>query len=453
MSFIAGNYVTGKCLSRRTVLRSAGAVLGIPLLDAMLPAGPAEAKSWEKQTVQRLQYVYMPMGCDHSRWTPKGSTLGELPSILAPLAPVRDRINVLTNLELANAYPGSHATSNSAFLSCSTAKHTESTDYFLGTTADQIAAKHVGNETKLASMELSMDLTQMAGQCDNGYACAYQNNLSWSSPTTPLPSEAHPRIVFEAMFGQGGTATERAKSREQQSRLLDSMADEIGQLKVRVGPADKRILDQYLESLRSVERRLEKSESDQNTGDGRDFERPLGVPASYEEHAKLMIDLQVLAMQADLTRVITFQLARETSKRSYPEVGVPESHHPLSHHGNNPNKIERLAKINRFHVSLFAYLLGRLAATEERSTPLLNNTVCMLGSGMGNPNVHDHTNLPTIVAGGNAAGFTGGKHIEYPKHTPLANIHLTLLQSLGLDLESFADSTGSSPELSLSHKQ
>ena len=453
MSFIAGNYVTGKCLSRRTVLRSAGAVLGIPLLDAMLPAGPAEAKSWEKQTVQRLQYVYMPMGCDHSRWTPKGSTLGELPSILAPLAPVRDRINVLTNLELANAYPGSHATSNSAFLSCSTAKHTESTDYFLGTTADQIAAKHVGNETKLASMELSMDLTQMAGQCDNGYACAYQNNLSWSSPTTPLPSEAHPRIVFEAMFGQGGTATERAKSRKQQSRLLDSMADEIGQLMVRVGPADKRILDQYLESLRSVERRLEKSESDQNTGDGRDFERPLGVPASYEEHAKLMIDLQVLAMQADLTRVITFQLARETSKRSYPEVGVPESHHPLSHHGNNPNKIERLAKINRFHVSLFAYLLGRLAATEERSTPLLNNTVCMLGSGMGNPNVHDHTNLPTIVAGGNAAGFTGGKHIEYPKHTPLANIHLTLLQSLGLDLESFADSTGSSPELSLSHKQ
>ena len=452
MSFIAGNYLTGKCLSRRTALRSAGAVLGIPLLDAMLPAGPAEAKSREKQTVQRLQYVYMPMGCDHSRWTPKGSTLGELPSILAPLAPVRDRINVLTNLELANAYPGSHATSNSAFLSCSTAKHTESTDYFLGTTADQIAAKHVGNETKLASMELSMDLTQMAGQCDNGYACAYQNNLSWSSPTTPLPSEAHPRIVFEAMFGQGGTATERAKSHEQQSRLLDSMADEIGQLKVRVGPADKRILDQYLESLRSVERRLEKSESDQNTGDGRDFERPLGVPASYEEHAKLMIDLQVLAMQADLTRVITFQLARETSKRSYPEVGVPESHHPLSHHGNNPNKIERLAKINRFHVSLFAYLLGRLAATEERSTPLLNNTVCMLGSGMGNPNVHDHTNLPTIVAGGNAAGFTGGKHIEYPKHTPLANIHLTLLQSLGLDLESFADSTGSSPELSLSHK-
>jgi hypothetical protein len=452
MTFIGGNYITGKCLSRRTALRTAGTVVGIPLLDAMLPAGAAAAKSSEQQTVQRLQYVYMPMGCDHSRWTPKDANLDVLPSILEPLKPVRDRINVLSNLELANAYPGSHATSNSAFLSCSTAKHTESTDYFLGTTADQIAARHIGNATKLPSMELSMDLTQMAGQCDNGYACAYQNNLSWSSPTTPLPSEAHPRIVFETMFGQGGTATERAKSRKQQSRLLDSMADEIGQLKFQVGPADKRILDQYLDSIRSVERRLEKAESDQNNGEGRDFERPLGVPASYEEHAKLLIDLQVLALQADLTRVITFQLARETSKRSYPEVGVPESHHPLSHHGNNPKKIERLAKINRFHVSLFSYLLTSLADTEERSTPLLNNTVCLLGSGMGNPNVHDHTNLPTIVAGGNAAGFTGGNHIEYPKHTPLANIHLTLLQSMGINMDSFADSTGPSPELTVTRK-
>ena len=452
MTFHAGNYISGKCLSRRTALRTAGAVLGIPLLDAMVPAGPAAAHSWTRQTVQRLQYVYMPMGCDHSRWTPTGSDLTDLPYILEPLKPVRDQINVLTNLELAKAYPGSHATSNSAFLSCSTAKHTESTDYFLGTTADQIAAKHIGRDTKLPSMELSMDLTQMAGQCDNGYACAYQNNLSWSSPTTPLPSEAHPRIVFEALFGQGGTAIERAQSRKQQSSLLDSMADEIAKLKQQVGAADKRILDQYLQSIRGVERRLDKSESDQNNGEGRDLERPLGVPASYEEHAKLLIDLQVLALQADLTRVITFQLARETSKRSYPEVGVPESHHPLSHHGNNPKKIERLAKINRFHVSLFAYLLTQLATTEERNQPLLNSTACMLGSGMGNPNVHDHTNLPTIVAGGTGAGFTGGKHIEYPKHTPLANIHLTLLQSMGLNLESFADSTGPSAELTVSRK-
>ena len=450
MTVIAGNFVSGKCLARRTVLRSVGAVLGIPLLDAMLPAGPAAAGALARQRIQRLQYVYMPMGCDHSRWIPEGSQLNELPYILEPLKQVKHHVNVLTNLELAKAYPGSHATSNSAFLSCSTAKHTESTDYFLGTTADQIAAQQIGKNTKLPSMELSMDLTQMAGQCDNGYACAYQNNLSWSSPTTPLPSEAHPRIVFEAMFGHGGTAIERAQSRKQQVSLLDSMADEISKLRLQVGAGDKRIIDQYLQSIRSVERRLAKSESDQNKGAGRDMERPLGVPASYEEHAKLMIDLQVLALHADISRVITFQLARETSKRSYPEVGVPDSHHPLSHHGNNPKKIERLAKINRFHVSLFGYLLNQLAATEERGIPLLSSTACMLGSGMGNPNIHDHTNLPTIVAGGTAAGFTGGKHIKYPSHTPLANIHLTLLQSMGLNLDSFADSTGPSPELTAS---
>jgi len=447
MSFNAGNFISGKSLSRRTVLRTAGAVVGIPLLESMLPAGPAAAKTLLSQSAKRLQYTYMPMGCDQSRWKPQNRDLSELPFILEPLDPVRDRINVLSNLELANAYPGSHATSNSAFLSCATAKHTESTDYFLGTTADQVAAKHLGHHTKLPSMELSMDLSQMAGQCDNGYACVYQNNLSWSSPTTPLPSEAHPRIVFESMFGEGGTAKERAFALKQKSSLLDSMADEIGNLRNRVGASDKRVLDQYLESIRNVERRLEKAKSDQNAGETRDMERPLGVPASYEEHAKLLIDLQVLSMQADITRVITFQLARETSKRSYPEVGVPESHHPLSHHGNNPKKIERLAKINRFHVSLFSYLLSRLATTQERGMPLLDSTICLFGSGMGNPNIHDHTNLPTIFAGGDTAGFSGGRHLEYPKHTPLANIHLTMLQSIGLDLPTFADSTGASPEL------
>ena len=447
MTFTAGNIISGKCLSRRTALRTAGAVVGVPLLDAMLPAGSAAARSHVEQSAKRLQYVYMPMGCDHSRWTPDGETLDNLPYILRPLEAVRDRINVLSNLELAPAYPGSHATSNSAFLSCARAKHTESTDYFLGTTADQLAARHFGKATRIPSMELSMDLTQMTGQCDNGYACVYQNNLSWSSPTTPLPSEAHPRIVFESMFGEGGTATERHKSLRQQHSLLDSMAEEIASLKSKVGASDKRTLDEYLQSIRSVEQRLKKAESDENNGVGRDRERPLGVPASYEEHAKLMIDLQVLAMQADVTRIVTFQLARETSKRSYPEVGVPQSHHPLSHHGNNEKKIEGLAKINRFHVSLFAYLLSRLVGTEERGGSLLDSTVCLFGSGMGNPNVHDHTNLPTLVAGGDDAGFTGGKHIEFPEHTPLANIHLTLLQGMGMDMEKFADSTGVSPEL------
>lgn len=440
-------FLTGKSISRRTVLRGAGAALALPLLDAMLPAGPALAKSSASKPVKRLQYVYMPMGCDHSRWTPKGDTLKELPFILEPLAPVRDKLNVVSNLELANAYPGSHATSNSAFLSCARAKHTESTDYYLGTTADQIAAKNIGQVTKLPSLELSMDLAQMVGQCDNGYACVYQNNLSWSSPTTPLPSEAHPRIVFETMFGEGGSVEERRAALRRQASLLDALADEISRLKRDVGAADRARIDQYLESVREVERRIDKADSDVNRGKLRDLERPLGVPASYEEHAKLMFDLQVLAMQGDVTRVMTFQLARETSKRSYPEIGVPDSHHPLSHHGNNPDKIARMAKINRFHISLFAYFLQKLAKTPEADGTLLDHTLCLYGSGMGNPNVHDHTNLPTIVAGGSTAGLEGGRHIRYEKVTPLANVHLTLLHKAGVDLERFSDSTGTTAEL------
>jgi len=441
------NFITGKSLSRRAVLRGAGAAVALPLLDAMLPAGSALAKSPAARPVKRLNYVYMPMGCDHSRWTLKGDTLDELPFILEPLAPVRDKLSVIANLELAQAYPGSHATSNSAFLSCARAKHTESTDYHLGITADQIAAQHIGQVTKLPSLELSMDLAQMVGQCDNGYACVYQNNLSWSSPTTPLPSEAHPRIVFEKMFGEGGSIEQRRFALRSQASLLDSMADEIHRLKHQVGASDRRKIDQYLESIREVERRLGKSEADVNQGKLRDLERPLGVPASYEEHAKLMFDLQVLAMQGDVTRVMTFQLARETSNRSYPEIGVPDSHHPLSHHGNDPDKIARLAKINRFHVSLFAYFLGKLAETPEADGTLLDHSLCLFGSGMGNPNVHDHTNLPTIVAGGSVAGLKGGRHIRYQDVTPLANIHLSLLHRAGVDLERFADSTGAAPEL------
>ncbi len=441
------SFLTGKSISRRTVLRSAGAAIALPLLDAMLPAGPAAARSPVARPVKRLNYVYIPMGCDHSRWTPDGDTLDELPYILQPLAPVREKLNIVSNLELANAYPGSHATSNSAFLSCARAKHTESTDYYLGTTADQIAAKQIGQETKLPSLELSMDLAQMVGQCDNGYACVYQNNLSWSSPTTPLPSEAHPRVVFEMMFGEGGSIAERRIALHRQASLLDSMAEEIRHLKREVGASDRVRIDQYLDSIREVERRIEKSDSDINSGKLRDLERPLGVPASYAEHARLMFDLQVLAMQGDVARVMTFQLARETSKRSYPEIGVPDSHHPLSHHGDDPERVARMAKINRFHVSLFAGFLRKLAETPEAGGSLLDHTLCLYGSGMGNPNVHDHTNLPTIVAGGAVAGLVGGRHIRYQSATPLANLHLTLLHKAGVDLERFADSSGTTPEL------
>ncbi len=292
-----------------------------------------------------------------------------------------------------------------------------------------------------------MDMMQVVGQCDNGYACVYHNNLSWSSPTTPLPSEAHPRIVFESMFGEGGTAKERRAALRKQASLLDSMADEISRLKRELGAHDHRKIDQYLESVREVERRIQKSEADVDTQGLPDLDRPMGVPTSFGEHAKLMFDLQILAMQGDITRVTTFQLARETSNRSYPELGVSESHHPLSHHGNNPKKIAKMAKINQFHVSLFADFLKKLKETPEGNGTLLDNTICLYGSGMGNPNKHDHTNLPTIVAGGSGVGMKGGRHIRYKKVTPLANVHLTLLDKVGVDLDRFADSTGKMNEI------
>lgn len=435
------NFITRKFLPRRTFLRGVGATLALPLLESMVPAATPLAKT-AGHPVRRLGFVFMPMGCDQSRWTPRGDTLGELPPILGSLAPVRDQVSIISNLELQNAYPGSHATSNSAFLSAAKAKLTESTDYYLGTTVDQIAAQRIGQATQLPSLELAMDHLQVVGQCDNGYACAYQNNLSWSSPTTPLPAEAHPRIVFESLFGEGGNLAERRAALKKRASLLDSFAEDLGRLKRDLGPSDRAKLSQYVETVREVERRIQKAESDTRDNPLPDLDRPVGVPAAYADHARLMFDLQVLALQGDVTRVITFQLARETSNRTYPEIGVSDPHHPLSHHGNDPAKIERMSKINAFHVSLFAEFLGKLKATREGDGTLLDHSLYLYGSGIGNPNVHDHSNLPIIVAGGAAGGMKGGRHIRYVRPTPLANLHLTLLDKVGVRLESFADSNG-----------
>jgi hypothetical protein len=392
----------------------------------------------------------MPMGCDQSRWTPPGADgkLGELSPILQSLGPVKENVTAITNLELRNAYPGSHATSNSAFLSCAKAKHTESSDYYLGTTADQLAAQQIGKDTQLPSLELAMDMLQTTGQCDNGYACVYQNNLSWSSPTTPLPYEAHPRVVFERLFGEGGSLAERRAALRKRASLLDYLTEDIASLKRKLGPADQAKINEYLDTVREVERRIQKAETDAaSTSLPADLDRPLGVPAAYADHAKLMFDLQVLAMQGDITRIITFQLARETSNRTYPEIGVSDPHHPLSHHGNDPEKIARMAKINAFHVSLFAYYVERLKATPDGDGSLLDHSLILYGSGIGNPNVHDHTNLPILVAGGAAAGVKGGRHLRYKEPVPLANLHLTLLDKVGVKIDSFADSNGKITEL------
>ena len=438
--------ITKKFLPRRTFLRGVGAMMALPLLEAMIPAATALSKT-AANPVRRLGFVFMPMGCDITRWTPGSEkTLDKLSPILDSLAPVKEYVTAITNLELRNAYPGSHATSNSAFLSAAKAKLTESSDYFLGTTVDQLAAKQMGQDTQLPSLELSMDLLQTVGQCDNGYACVYQNNLSWSSPTTPLPAEAHPRIVFENLFGEGGSSEERRAALRKKASLLDSFNKDFARLKKDLGPADRARVSHYLETVREVERRIQKAEAQAKDNPLPDLDRPVGVPAAYADHARLMFDLQLLALQGDVTRVITFQLARETSNRTYPEIGVPDPHHPLSHHGNDPEKIARMAKINAFHVSLFAEFLKKLKATPEGNGTLLDHSLFLYGSGIGNPNIHDHTNLPILIAGG-AGGMKGNRHIKFEKPVPLANLHLTLLDKVGVHLDSFADSNGKMEEL------
>jgi hypothetical protein len=440
--------VTKKALPRRAFLRGTGAALALPLLDAMVPAMTALAAT-PANPVRRLGFVYIPMGANQAQWIPSavGNITGLSPT-LKPLTPFLDRITVIGNLENKNAYSaGNHATANSSFLSAAKAKLTEGSDYQSGTTVDQIAAQQIGKDGRLPSLELAMDLLTTVGNCDNGFACVYQNNLSWSSPTTPLPAEAHPRVVFERLFGDGGTSAERLAELKTDASVLDWVRDDIARLQNKLGPGDRSKVSNYLDTIREVERRIQKAEGQTTESSLRDLERPMGVPAAYGDHARLMFDLQVLALQGDVTRVITFQLARETSTRTYPEVGVADPHHPTTHHANDPEKLAKLAKINSYHVSLFAYFLDKLKSTAEGDGTLLDHSLFLYGSGMGNPDVHDHIDLPIVVAGGAAGRVKGGRHIRYKDPTPLANLHLTLLDRAGVRLDSFADSKGKLPEL------
>src|SRR5688572_4516972 len=431
--------VTKTALPRRTFLRGLGTALSLPLLDAMVPAlSPLRAQQLAS-SIRRLGYVYIPMGMNAAAWTPATEgRLAELSPSLLALTPVLDQITVVSNLELRNAYTtGNHASSNCAFLSCSKAKRTEGSDYQLGTTVDQIAARAIGKDTPLPSLEIGTDLLAQVGNCDNGYACAYQNNLSWSSPTTPLPAEADPRLVFERLFGDGGTPQDRRTELRKNKSILDWVTQDMARLQKQLGGSDRTKVSEYMDTVREVERRIQKAEQQTTESRLSDLERPASVPEDWEEHVKLMVDLQVLALQADVTRVITFQMAREASTRTYPQIGINEAHHPISHHGNQPEKLARLARINAYHVSLFAYLVGKLKATKDGDGTLLDNTAYLLGSGMGNPNVHDHTNLPIVLAGGK-----GGRHLKYASPIPLANVHLTLLEKVGVHQDKFGDSTG-----------
>jgi Protein of unknown function (DUF1552) len=433
--------VTKKALPRRTFLRGMGVTLALPLLDAMVPALSA-----------MTQTAATPVGSNIAQWTPsRVGRITELSPTLASLTPFLDRVTVVSNLQLRNAYTvggaGNHASSNCAFLSAAHAKVTEGTDYELGTTADQVAATGIGKQTPLPSLELAIDSTSLVGNCDNGLACAYMNSLSWSSPSTPLPSETNPRIVFERLFGDGGSTEERRAELRTNGSLLDWVLKDLASLQRQVGAGDRIRLDQYLDSIREVERRIQTAEQHAADQPDLDLERPVGVPASWEDHVNLMFELQVLALQADITRVITFQLSREQSTRTYPQIGVPDPHHPTSHHDNLPEKLVKLAKINAYHVSLFAGYLKRLQATADGQGSLLDNGLYLLGSGMGDPNVHNHTDLPVLVAGAGSGTLQGGRHIHYAEPTPMANLLLTLLDKLGVRLDSFADSTARVKEM------
>ena len=440
--------ITKKVLPRRTILRGIGASVALPLLDAMVPALAQSSQLTEP--VRRLGYVYMPMGMNPARWVPQQE--GKLKSLtpsLESLNPFIDNVSVISNLEINDAHTtGNHASSNCAFLSCVKAKRTEGSDYYLGTTVDQIAAKVIGANTPFPSLELGTDIISQVGNCDNGYACVYQNSLSWSSPTTPLPTEADPRVLFERLFGDGGTPEQRNAQLSANASLLDAVMVDMNKYQKQLSSADKIKIDQYLDTVREVERRIQMSQAQSEKAKLPDLERPTTVPEDWEEHVKLMMDLQVLALQADLTRVVSFQLARETSNRTYPQIGVTEPHHPISHHGNDPVQLEKLSKINKYHVSLFSYMLEQMANTTDGNGTLLDGSTYLLGSGMGNPDVHDHKNLPIVVVSGSNSGIHGGRHIRYSDdQTPLANLHLTLLDSVGVHLDNFADNTGRIDEL------
>jgi hypothetical protein len=435
--------VTKLALSRRTFLRGMGVTMALPLLDAMVPAFAQTPKS-----VRRLGYVYIPMGMNWLDWVPKEENrLADLSPCLASLKPFRDQVTVITNTELKNmAYPtGNHAASNAIFLSCTRPKRTEGNDYELAITVDQIAAKQLGKDTIIPSLELGTDLIAQVGNCDNGLACAYQNNLSWSTPTTPLPAEADPRVVFERLFGDGGTLKDRRTEMRKNRSILDWVNEDMARLQRKLGAGDRIIVNEYIDTVREVERRIQKAEQQAAESELPQLERPASVPEDWEEHVKLMFDLQALALQADVTRVIVFQMAREASTRTYPQVGVDEAHHPVSHHAHDPGQLTKLGKINGYHVSLFAYLLDKLKSTADGDGSLLDHTTYLIGSGMGNSHIHDHTNLPIVVAGGLAG--KGGRHIKYAEPKPLANVHLTLLEKVGVHLDRFADSDGRVEEL------
>ena len=444
--------ITKKALPRRTLLRGLGATLALPFLDGMVPALTALAKT-AAHPIARMCAIYVPNGIMMEYWTP--ATEGkdfEFTPILKPLEPFRDRLLVLSGLDNTGAMSrtgggGGHARAAGAFMTgIEPLQTTSSSRLDLGVSMDQIIAKAVGQETPLPSLELGLEGTDTVNgvlTCDQGFSCAYQNTMAWSSPSTPLPVEANPRVVFERLFGNIDStdpAARKARLRRQSS-IIDSVLNKVHGLEKRLGQRDRAKLGEYLNSVREIERRIQNAETN-----GRQLplvESPAGIPVSYDEHARLMFDMQTLALQTDTTRVITFQVGREQSGATYPQIGVSDSHHPISHHGGDKNKIASLVKINTYHASLFAYFLERLASIPDGTGTLLDNVVVMYGSSISDSHRHDIRNLPILLAGRGGRRIQSGRHIKYQKGTQrLTNLQLTLLNAMGIPTEVFGDSTG-----------
>ena len=444
-------FLTKKAISRRTILRGVGTAVALPLLDAMIPAfAPAATTA----PLRRFGVVYHPNGVIYDKWLPTGSGSNfELSPTLKALEPFKDKLIVVTGLSSDPAEPygdggGDHSRACGSYL---TGVHVKKSDSLLenAVSMDQIAAKAFENETQLSSLQMTSDENSLLGSCDLGYSCAYSSTVSWLTPTLPLMAENNPRVLFERMFGASDStdARVRAARLKQDRSLLDSVNDRVSQLQRKLGTVDNRKMNDYLTALRDVERRIQKAE-EQSSKELPDVHQPAGIPDGFVDHVRLLYDLQLLAYQSDLTRVITFMYGREQTGRPYPQIGVPEGHHPLTHHQNDPVKMEKCTRIQRHHIELFTEYLVKLRNTPDGDGSLLDHVILLFGSGISNSDRHTHGPLPTFVVGGGSGTLKGGRHLIYPEHTPLTNLQLTLLNKLGVPAESLGDSNGQFKELS-----
>lgn len=438
--------ITKKTLHRRTLLRGAGAVIALPLLDAMQPAFLSAAP----KAPVRLSFSYVPNGIIPQHWKPTGEGRDfTMNRIMQPLAPFKGDLIVLSNLADHNGNAlgdggGDHARAGGSFLTSSHPKKTGGADIQAGISVDQVAARAIGGETQLPSLELGLDDARTVGNCDSGYSCAYTNSLSWRAESSPMPPEYSPRRAFERLFGTEDVSLDpetRARRAVYRKSILDMAREDTKKLMSTLGSADQRKIDEYLYAIRELEKRIQNAEQDTNAFRPT-IEKPTGIPVSFVDHAKLMYDLQIMAFQADLTRVGTMVLGREGSVRTYPEIGVPDPHHPLTHHQNDPERIERVTKINELHLQMFAYYVRRLKETPDGDGALLDHMVALYGSGLSDGNRHLHEDLPIVVAGKGDGSLDTGRYIQLPEQTPLANLFVTMLDHAGANEERFGDSTG-----------